>query len=259
MLGPGCYDGQMEVVDKAASAGQVGQPRADKVSPGRAFWRKRWARRVLAILVCLLILYGLRGPLLHLLGSGLVAEDRIPERYSVWILGGDYCFKHAAEHHFSGRCDKLLMVERVQGRLQQLGVRETFTQTAQRRLKSHGIDWSLVTVINEPAVDEWDQARSLRAWLEVNPTSTVLILCPRFDSRRMRRILDEVLDASAAKRVCVQALPDRRFNEADWWKSKPGTMEVFNGYLSLAFAVWHGEDPKDSAIWDPDQYEKSLQ
>jgi hypothetical protein len=97
----------------------------------------------------------------------------------------------------------------------------------------------------------------LRDWLVKNPDVQVAAVCDRLKSRRMRLIYCRVLgDVSARVHWC--ALPNRDYDETNWWENKMGQRSCFDAYLGLAHIWVYGENPQGDREWDPDQYEQSL-
>jgi len=74
-----------------------------------------------------------------------------------------------------------------------------------------------------------------------------------------RIVLDTVLQPDHAARVEILALPDRRYDETNWWYSRRGVKGLFYGYLTLAYAWFQGEDVPPRKLWDPDDYERMLE
>ena len=54
------------------------------------------------------------------------------------------------------------------------------------------------------------------------------------------------------------ALADRRYNETNWWQSKDGMVNWWNGCLKLGYVWLAGEDVEPEPAWDPDAYERAL-
>jgi hypothetical protein len=73
-----------------------------------------------------------------------------------------------------------------------------------------------------------------------------------------RFLLDSVLEPEDARRIHVVAMPDHRFDESNWWKSRLGFKDFFGSFAILAYAWCHGEDSLQPPSWDPDQYEATL-
>ena len=59
-------------------------------------------------------------------------------------------------------------------------------------------------------------------------------------------------------RVHWRALPDRRYDETNWYHSKAGVLAVYDSYLSLAHVWVYGDALGDRQEWDPDTYQNNL-
>ena len=107
-----------------------------------------------------------------------------------------------------------------------------------------------------------DQSRitgiGLTEWLDQHADSSILLLCDRFESRRVRSILDQVLPESQSERVRIVGLADRRFDETDWWQSRTGVKSFVDAMLALMHIYAVGLPPVESHSWDPLEYERRL-
>ena len=83
--------------------------------------------------------------------------------------------------------------------------------------------------------DPRQEARSVQTWLGKTSNATTVLLCDRFESRRWRQILDNALEPEYAESVSVHALPDRRYDETNWWRVEDGLKAIVGEYLKLAY------------------------
>lgn len=60
------------------------------------------------------------------------------------------------------------------------------------------------------------------------------------------------------KRVGLEGLPDRRYNENNWWRSKVGVKAPFSAWVSLAYTVCQGERPDEMPKLGAEEYEEAL-
>lgn len=98
-------------------------------------------------------------------------------------------------------------------------------------------------------------AGTLAAWLRDHPGDRVLLLCSQFRSGHVRHALDSVLDPAQSGQVRLRPLPDRRFDEINWWTCRPGFREFGIAWL-MRLQGWLGggqavQPPQKSA----DDYE----
>lgn len=171
---------------------------------------------------------------------------------------GDRCYDRAAQLYREDTLRGILLIEPYPTRLVQIGVLPCFEAISRCQLEARGVPNKAVFVITGKAENPWQEARLLDRWLEDRSRTRVLLLCNRFESRRWRIVLDTVLQPDHAARVGILALPDRRYDETDWWKSRRGVKGFFYGCLALAYAWFQGEDVSPRELWDPDDYQRML-
>jgi hypothetical protein len=125
-------------------------------------------------------------------------------------------------------------------------------------LEKRCVPQQAISVIPGGGFNDWDAARSLAAWLNDHPKDSVLLLCSRFRSALMRRVLDVVLDPNQAARVRVRALPDRRFDESNWWKYRTG-FQAFGICWLMRIQTWcGGGDSEPIPCASADDYERDF-
>jgi hypothetical protein len=224
---------------------------------GKGSRGRRWLTRALLLAAILLGAYLLRAPLLRGLASVLVAEDPAFPADHLLLLGGDGGCERAAGHLHSHPDAQVLLVRREPGRLESLGLVPSRLAVRRRELLARGVPPGAITVLPGQARTGWDVARRLREWLPGRPDACVLVFCHRFDSRRLGRIFGRVLGGEAP-RVGFLGLRSRHYDEADWWRHKPGLLDFLDSSLRLGFTFFAGEGDEDPPDWDPDAYERSL-
>jgi hypothetical protein len=124
-------------------------------------------------------------------------------------------------------------------------------------LAAEGVPAEDVSVLRSDGRGDRDFARALAAWLRTHPRATVLWTCPRFRSARVRVILDAVLGSADAGRVRVRGLADPRFDETNWWSSRPGLWYFGVDWL-LRLDGWFGDNVPPAANPSADAYERSF-
>ncbi len=219
---------------------------------------KKVALRLLALAAVVCVLYLFRAPLLRVVGGVLVVDETAQPGDVVLLLGADRGYDLAAERYRDGSAPRVLILEGPPGRLVRLGVLDTAGAMAHKALPPRGVTKGGFTVIACPGSGDWNRARGLRGWLEENPDARVAVLCERLNSRRVRRIFRTVLGDELAGRVRWCAVPNREWDETNWWQHKAGVFACVNGYLGLAHVCVYGENPTESQAWNPDQYGQTL-
>jgi len=207
------------------------------------------------VLVCL---WFARGPLLRGLARVLIVDQWNEQADYLLLFGGDHCFDMAAHWYHEEPSRMILLVESRPERLVRTGVLPSTEETCLRELESRAVPRRAVEVIPGEAAHVSEAAELLGEWLHQRPDARVQVLCERFDSRRCRLHLDAALRPADAARVSVRGLPDRRYDETDWWTSRRGFKEFGLKALALGYSWSADKDGTDTEPWDPDEYERSL-
>jgi hypothetical protein len=210
------------------------------------------------VLGALLVGLGLaHRPLLRLAAGALVADDS--DGGAPWLVPFDdgQVYTYAAERCRADAETRVLLIERAPDRLQALVGFPSWAEERRRMLLARGVAARAVEVLPAATEDDWDGARALRGWLADHPGARVAVLCDRFRSRRLRIVFDRVLGPDA-DRARVVAVPDRRYDETNWWRSKDGLVGWWDGFVSLGYTGLIGEGNPPTPLWDPDAYERGL-
>jgi hypothetical protein len=233
----------------------------DLSSPSRGGMsvRRRWL--IAAILGAVMVaLFGHAAILRHLAGFLVVDEIDRPYQYVAlldWegVPDGDRSCDIAVELARAHSCP-VLLVESRHTRLVEIGVLPSFAAICRRELATRGVGPSSVSTTRTDGDDDWATARCLRAWLAAAPDETIVVLCGRFRSAHVRHLFDTVLDPHSAARVAVRGLPDRRYDETNWWTSRTGLKGFGVEWLRLLHGWWSGGDHAAPQRLDADDYER---
>ena len=231
--------------------------RAIPASPARrnAGHGWRWIALGLSLLACLWLA---RGPILRGLALGLIVEDDLPEKAAVWLGGGEGSLEIAALFHQEGLSRVVLVTRPEPDRLVQLGILPSWETIIQDQMARRGVPPRKVQFLGSHCRSEWDSARAFRAWSAQHSELRVIVLCNRFNSRERLVVLTQILGPEAVERIHLVALADRRYDENDWWTTRTGVKDFFNGWLGLLYARLLGEPPRRAEPWDPDRYQSDL-
>jgi uncharacterized SAM-binding protein YcdF (DUF218 family) len=221
--------------------------------------RRYWARALLATVVLGAFLYGFRVPILRGVATYLIVDEPSAVADYVLVLPGvDRRYDRAAQILQAGSAASILLVERRPKRLERMGLLPSFESVSQHELVSRGVPASSITVIPGQTRTDWERARRLRAWLDSQPATRIVVLSERFGGRKLRYVLDKTLGADYAGRVRLLGLPERSYDENDWWRHREGVVKIFDAYLNLAYTRLCGEESEEWREWDPEQFKKTL-
>ena len=218
---------------------------------------RKWAIRLVVVVVVITALYLGRRPVLRGVGGCLVVDEPARPGDVVVLLDADGGYREAAKAYRGGFTKRVLLLETPPGRLQRLGILESDVEQKRKALGREEVPGDDVTVVSCAGRGDWNRARGLREWLTRHPDAGVVALCDRMNSRRLRHIYLAVLGADLANRVRWRGVPHRWYDESNWWTNKAGLAACVNDYLGLAHVCLFGENPGERE-WDPDQYEQTL-
>jgi hypothetical protein len=193
---------------------------------------------LLAILLTVASVWLLRGVILRTVAWGLIVNEECPITGYVWIADGDRCFDHAAQLYRNRPSTRIILVAKFRQRIVQIGVQPPPELISRRELASRGVPPEAVIVIPGSAQNAWEEAQLVASWMASRSGAEVLLLCDQFGSRLERRIVDSVMDASGTKHIHIQPLPNRRFDENDWWRNRDGVKHVGLSFLGLIY-TWY--------------------
>jgi hypothetical protein len=197
--------------------------------------------------------------------AGFLVVDETPGDFQyVCILDGylgpddDRCYDSAVNLFRQKSPCGVLVVEPRLERLVETGVLPSFETLSRRELQTRGLPQNAVSVVRSDGYDDWATARALQVWLADRPDASVALLCGRLRSAHVRYALDAVLDPAGAARVRLRALPDRRFDETNWWTSRDGIKAFGIGWLRQLHGWCAGGDHRPPPSCSADQYERNV-
>jgi hypothetical protein len=187
----------------------------------------------------------------------LVTEQSSSDACWIVLFPADRSADYVAERYRSHPETRVLLIDGEPTRLRTQGVQASWVSERRQALLQKGIRESEIQILDSQARNEWDRVRKLREWFIAYPDTEVVALCDRFHSRHLRIILDHVLGPDAG-RVRITGLPDRRYDETNWWQSKEGVIGWWDAFSRLAFVALVGEGDPPEPILDADTYERAL-
>jgi len=199
-------------------------------------------------------------PLLQLVAGVLIVDEVAPEHADVVaVAAGDEVLAAAIQTYQRGYTKSVILFQTATRRVNAYEVLLPPEQLYQSRLVQVGVNENSIIMI--PSTDcngEWREAHMIDEWLRKNTDKHVVILCSRFDSRRLRMTIDRVLPADLVGNVTVQGIPSQSYDETNWWRSRQGWKAVFYNYINFAYDWICGEDAEVVPKWDPDEFEDQL-
>jgi hypothetical protein len=226
----------------------------------RARPARRWLRWLALFITVAALLYWFHAPLLRTCARGLIVDES-PEGTDTVLLmhsvNGDRGFEEAARLYHAGAAERVLVIDGPPSRTARLGITLPFDVIARRELADRAVPSEAVVVLRAQTWDDWGKARTLAAWMGDHPDAQLCGLSDKFASRQLALVFARTLGEATAGRVRWRVLADRRYDETNWWRCKPGVLAFFGGYLCLGHAWWFGE-PRRLPEWDPDEYVSQL-
>ena len=193
------------------------------------------------------------------MASWLIVDQRVPANASTVLLGGgDGQFDRAAELLSAEPGMRVLILDGGPGRLELLGILPTWPELVERELglREVSADRLMVRQIEEPWA--WDRIRRLDAWMAEHPDEYVVLLTDRFRSGGVDRLYRRLLDPAHYARLTIVGLPDRRYDESNWWRSRTGGKAMAGALADRLVLGWLGEQPIPVFDPDPDAYERRV-
>jgi hypothetical protein len=206
--------------------------------------KRKWLAAVAVGIVAATAIF--HATLLRGLAGFLVADGPAGDFQYVGILDGHglsngaWYYDTAAKLRRQKPACGFLIVQFRRNRLVETGVLSSFDAFSRRALEVRGVPPQTISTITSDGYDDWAEARALQTWLADRPAASVLLPCGRFGSAHLRCVLHAVLDPEQAARVQVLGLPDRRFNETNWWTTRAGIKAFGFSWLRQLHGWWAG-------------------
>jgi len=220
----------------------------------------RWASA--AMLAAGLLLF--HAPLLRGLAAPLIVNQPTDEYDAVCIStwgetpDGDHCYNVAGEMHARKPKSRILLVVQPATRLEAIGVLPSFESLSRKELAARGVPADSLVILRGRPRNDRATAVALGAWLDAHPDARATLLCGQFRSAYVRSALDSSLDPAQAARVDVRALPSRRYDHTNWWKSRTGFQAFGINWLIYLHGLWYGWNTAEPAEKNADDYERDF-
>ncbi len=237
----------------------TGHQTTPAVAGAKRSWRLTRGRAML----CLVVLAVVSHPWwLRAFGEFLVAERPLPPADVAIVLGGDHRLQRAAALFDERAVSEIWLLERRASYAVSVGILPPKDAVETEQLRQRGIPDGKIRVLSGSMRDVDDAARMIARALRDSPETRAIVLCDRLNGRNVRMVFASVpgqplVSRGVDSRVGVLGMPNDRFDEGDWWKSRAGWKGVFNSACQLVFTMVRGADAKrEPFAWDADDYER---
>jgi uncharacterized SAM-binding protein YcdF (DUF218 family) len=105
---------------------------------------------------------------------------------------------------------------------------------ARRFLLERGVPNDAIGLVGRQCQTTYDEARSLRAWLDDHPTDRIIVVTDFYHTRRARWIMQRML-GPARERVSFTSSPSDSFDANNWWRNEIGFRAIPNEYAGLVY------------------------
>lgn len=200
--------------------------------------KRRWARRIAAIVVLLLMimLWASRRPITRQMGKFLDVSERPIPTDDVMVLTGQPETRPfvAAAILNAGLADRVLICRPWLSPEAEDGLVPKENEIIRRVLKARDVPLSAVHELPGEVTSTFDEARALGNYLDDNPQRTVAVVTNDFHTRRARLIFDEVV-GDKSNRIRFVAAPVDGVDKSNWWQSDRGAVLYLSEYGKLAY------------------------
>jgi hypothetical protein len=171
------------------------------------------------------------------------------------IDGGDGRFDVAAAWVREDPQRRILLIPGRPERVMELGILPSAEAVARRELAKRQVPETGIELIPGSDRRDADSIGLLAAWLKEHPKLRAAVLCERFSSRGLRLRIDAAATGDVAGRIDIWALPDRRYDEQNWWRTRTGIRQLVLNSIALAY-TWrqNGSDQAPDTL-NVEQYE----
>jgi uncharacterized SAM-binding protein YcdF (DUF218 family) len=204
---------------------------------GRAFaWpRKAIAAGLLIVAACVAIYLG-RHTLLRAAADAWIVSDALEPADAVVVLGGGLETRPlaAADDYRKGLAKKVLVANVRLIRPETLGIVPSSIALTRTALVKLDVPEADIEIFGAELSNTRDEAIALREWLIRSHAAAVVIPTEIFSSRRVRWIMQRVLDGTGAK-IEIQALERPDYSGDDWWRNEKGIIDFQNEVLKYVY------------------------
>ena len=212
--------------------------RSDRLEPDRL--PRRWLTRlaVCLFIFCFLLsaVYFFRVPLLRSAANLWIINDPPQKADAIVLLGGGLETRPfaAARLYRDGYAPRILVTSPRPSPTDEMGLTTREIDTARQVLVKEGVPDSALVEIGKDVQNTYDEAIAVRAWLQTNHATRVIIPTDIFHTRRVHWVFCKQLKPVGVQ-VLVQAVPVREYTQASWWRDERGVLAFQNEIFKLAY------------------------
>jgi len=201
-------------------------------------FKKTGIALLVIVLICLLA-YSLHTPLLTGLANYLISTDVPLEKADmIFVLNGDYDTRpfYSSDLYEQGLAPIVAIAQTESSPSELLGLVDNPTDIAVEVMKLRGVPAEKLLVLNNsgPVTSTFDEARTLRQYVETHNIRSVIMVTSAFHTRRSRWIFEREL-AGVQVKLEVAAAPYINFDASNWWQYEEGLINLNNEYIKLIF------------------------
>ena len=205
---------------------------------------------LLSFLFMVFLLYHVRHPLLHLVGSFWVVDEGPVAADAIIILGDDNYQADRANR--AAELMKAGWAPRVVASGRYLRPYATIAELEEKDLIERGVPQSAIIRFAHHAENTRDEARDISQLISSRGWKRVLVVTSNFHTRRARYICSRAFPSGTVLRVV--AARDSDFDPANWWQSRLGVKIFTHELVGMLVAMWemrHEDARTESSALNP--------
>ncbi|MCE9519094.1 MAG: YdcF family protein [Verrucomicrobia bacterium] len=202
--------------------------------------QRRWLRRLVILAIACGLLFAFRFPLMTQAAQWWIISDPLEKADAALVLGGGMDTRpfHAAELYQRGLVPLVLVAEVNTSSAVDLQLIPLESDVSAGVLKKSGVPDAAIQRFGHGVTSTRDEAVAVRQWLERHSAKRLIIPTDPFQTRRIRYIFEHELQGLDVQ-VIVTAIPSKRYDPLQWWKSEAATINFQNEIIKLVYYWCH--------------------
>jgi uncharacterized SAM-binding protein YcdF (DUF218 family) len=202
--------------------------------------KRSWARRILWLLVCGMILFGV--VVFREVGKWLVVEDPISHCRAIAVLSGSMPLRaiEAAILYRQGYAPEIWLTHSAEpgATLEAMGISFAGEDYYNARILIHeGVPQGAIRILEPPIVNTADEIEVISSTLSGEKDRSVIIVTTKAHTRRTRMLWRKL--ARGRGHAIVRAASGDAFEPKHWWRTTGDALDVVREVLGLVNA-WAG-------------------